>query len=664
MDELMLLTKSKKSGVRTTVYEGIRSIICQDNLYKTGKLPVMARGLFIDTDGKIVIRGYDKFFNVNEIPKTEWDYLEKNTEGPYFIVMKENGCMVFISSDGNGDLYVTSKHSFTSPHAEKAKYWLDIHLKKVNKTRKELSLKLVELNSTIALELCSDDFEEHIIAYKPENWGLYCHGLIKNIVSFDTFDPDFVKEFSKTFGFHEISYIKRDTLPEVRKFCESREGEPIEGWVIRSGNMFVKYKYDKPYLVWREWREITNCYLKKGVFHNFKWSYPETEQYSEWVKKEIITNIKIFDEFLQNRGIIKIREMYLKVRDEMPKKNGQIKETEKTLIFPVGAPGVGKSTICRILSGLLDANIVENDNLNKKTQDFTQCVLGSLLYNSIVIADRNNHVISQRMTLIESCILRFPNIKIYILEWDIPSVNDVDLYNEYKQMLYERIENRGENHMTLTPKNDKYKDVIDSFLEKRTSLEIDFKKSLYQSANIKVIRVNLRDSIEHSVRVISNELEIQEENINFNIEKSLRYKIPLSTREVKYWGLSVSKEQRRIIINSITELGDKILENMTKFPKDMHLTLAYSRQDLKNYWSSYGKRKWTLDVDSICYNDCVAAINFKNFELQIENNVPHITIAMTPTSMPVQSNNMFINEHCKKSLCVQIEVFGPIPYYY
>ena len=127
MDELLSLTTTKKSGVRTTVNDGITSIICQEYLYKSGKLPVLARGLFMDSGGKIVIRGYDKFFNIGELPSTEWDYLEKNTEGPYFIVLKENGCMVFISSDGNGDLYVTSKHSLISAHAEKAKYWLDIH---------------------------------------------------------------------------------------------------------------------------------------------------------------------------------------------------------------------------------------------------------------------------------------------------------------------------------------------------------------------------------------------------------------------------------------------------------------------------------------------------------------------------------------------------------
>jgi tRNA ligase len=667
MDKLNLLIKSKKSGVRTTVYEGITSVICQDNLYKTGNLPVMARGLFTDPDGKIIIRGYDKFFNINEVPKTEWDYLEKNTEGPYFVVMKENGCMVFISSDGNGGLYVTSKHSFTSPHAEKAKYWLDIHLKEANKTRKELSLKLLELNSTIALELCSDDFEEHILAYDPENWGLYCHGLIKNIELFETFDPDFVKDFSNTFGFHEVSYVIRNTIPEVKEFCESREGQPIEGWVIRSGNMFAKYKYDKPYLVWREWREITKSYLKKGVLHNFGWRYPETEQYSEWVKKEIATNINLFDGFLHNHGIIKIREMYLKIQNEMSEQKEQIKEqikeTEKTLIIPVGAPGVGKSTICRILSGLLGANIVENDNLNKKTQDFTKCVVGALLYNSFVIADRNNHLIGQRMSLVESCKARFPDINIWILEWDIPSDKKKNAYNEYKQILYERVEHRGENHLTLTPKNEKYKEIIDSFLEKRTSLEIDFKKSLYNNTNVKVAHLYLRDSIEESIRIISNKFGIKEENMNLHIDKSLQYQIPVSTREVKYWGLSLSQEQRQILINSVIELDDNLFKKMTKITKHMHLTLAYSRQDLKDYWKLQDKQKWTLDVDSICYNDCVIAVSFKNDGLQIENINPHITIAMTQETSPFQSNNMLVNEHRKESLCLKIEAFGPIPYY-
>ena len=154
--------------------------------------------------------------------------------------------------------------------------------------------------------------------------------------------------------------------------------------------------------MWRDWREITKSYLKSGILHEFNWRYPETEQYSAWVKKEMVTNIQIFDGFLTNHGIIKIRDMYL--NSNISSHQEEVLKGKRILIIPVAAPGVGKSTISRVLSRLLD------DNLNKRTQDFTKYVVESLIYNSIVIADRNNHLIKQRKELIQSCKLRFPDI--------------------------------------------------------------------------------------------------------------------------------------------------------------------------------------------------------------------------------------------------------------
>jgi hypothetical protein len=223
------------------------------------------------------------------------------------------------------------------------------------------------------------------------------------------------------------------------------------------------------------------------------------------------------------------------------------------------------------------------------------------------------------------------------------------------------VENRGENHMTLTPKTDKYKEIIDSFLEKRTSLEYDF-KTLYKDMNIIIIKLCLRDSLEHNMQVISNELGLPELIMKHHINKSLQYIIPVSVpvinnSEVKYWGLSVEKSQLQFIDNLVC------VKNMTKIPKDMHITLAYSRQDLHEYWKLYEKKTWTLDVDSICYNDKVIAITIKNFKFPCENDIPHITIAMTPETKPFESNYMLENAHTKISLNLQIEAFGPIPYF-
>jgi hypothetical protein len=164
------------------------------------------------------------------------------------------------------------------------------------------------------------------------------------------------------------------------------------------------------------------------------------------------------------------------------------------------------------------------------------------------------------------------------------------------------------------------------------------------------------------MQVISNELGLPELIMKHHINKSLQYIIPVSVpvinnSEVKYWGLSVEKSQLQFIDNLVC------VKNMTKIPKDMHITLAYSRQDLHEYWKLYEKKTWTLDVDSICYNDKVIAITIKNFKFPCENDIPHITIAMTPETKPFESNYMLENAHTKISLNLQIEAFGPIPYF-
>jgi tRNA splicing ligase len=74
LKKLWALSADKKSKVRVKDYKfqtntrdyDIFSFVCQDFVYRKGTLPMNARGLFVwkhsDSD-KIVIRGYDKFFN-------------------------------------------------------------------------------------------------------------------------------------------------------------------------------------------------------------------------------------------------------------------------------------------------------------------------------------------------------------------------------------------------------------------------------------------------------------------------------------------------------------------------------------------------------------------------------------------------------------------------
>ena len=125
----------------------------QEHLYrrKDCPFPTLARGLFTATADasfqdtqrrgttigeeekqkiRIVARGYDKFFNIGEVPWTEvgedarfsemkspltriaqWDNLAKYSQGPYDLTYKSNGCLILISAISETEVLVTSKHS-------------------------------------------------------------------------------------------------------------------------------------------------------------------------------------------------------------------------------------------------------------------------------------------------------------------------------------------------------------------------------------------------------------------------------------------------------------------------------------------------------------------------------------------------------------------------
>ncbi|KAJ2390597.1 trna ligase, partial [Coemansia sp. RSA 2559] len=79
MHELSRGTSASKKKVRQTkhTYDGhdVTSWKCNEFMYKKDPcpLPTLARGLFTSGQGNeetVVARGYDKFFNIGEVPKT------------------------------------------------------------------------------------------------------------------------------------------------------------------------------------------------------------------------------------------------------------------------------------------------------------------------------------------------------------------------------------------------------------------------------------------------------------------------------------------------------------------------------------------------------------------------------------------------------------------
>jgi tRNA ligase len=157
--------------------------------------PTLARGLFSvredsapekekggPTRYRIVARGYDKFFNIGEVPWTtvrfsllsscahptalltvlffyQWESLETHTNPPYTLTLKSNGCIIFIAALSPSKLLITSKHSVgpvqgvPESHAQAGERWLRYHLEQVGKTTEQLAEALWEKNWTAVAEV-------------------------------------------------------------------------------------------------------------------------------------------------------------------------------------------------------------------------------------------------------------------------------------------------------------------------------------------------------------------------------------------------------------------------------------------------------------------------------------------------------------------------------
>lgn len=178
--------------------------------------------------------------------------------------------------------------------------------------------------------------------------------------------------------------IVYDTLAEVKKFTDEIaktgkwKGESLEGFVVRTNivdpkpgsesrgkrppyptgsSFFFKVKFDEPYMMYRDWREITKSLLStKGSLNDAKlpkskMKRKETQVYLKWVKNEIKTNRSAFQGYAQGKGIIATREQFLKWLgteqgktdlSDLEEENQAVGEFGKTVIMPVAVPGCGE----------------------------------------------------------------------------------------------------------------------------------------------------------------------------------------------------------------------------------------------------------------------------------------------------------------------------------
>lgn len=471
----------------------------QDWDYKRSDLPTYARGLFTTKNEKgepeIAIRGYDKFFNINEVSTTKWKNIEENTKGPYELSLKENGCIIFISGLHDDSLLVCSKHSTGArgdtelSHAIAGEKWVDRQLSALGKTRKDLARELRKRNVTAVAELCDDDFEEHILAYTKEDAGLYLHGINVNVPEFTTYPGNQVHAFADEWGFKKVQYLMHDTIQSARTFLESvaetgsYNGRDVEGFVIRckarvSANApytdwFFKYKFEEPYLMYRQWRECTKS-LISGKPPKFRKHVKVTENYLRYVRRRLAADKSLGEAYQQNHGIIGLRNDFLKeinmkgadlVQEEYGiQKPGEI--SKDVILVPIATIGCGKTTVAFALQRLFGWGLIQNDNITGKARPprFTGMVLEELTKAPVVFADRNNSGSHERKQIIEDVHRLNPEARLIALHF----VHSPERMDALRKITQDRVLARGDNHQTLQASSDEKKvlGIMDNFVKR------------------------------------------------------------------------------------------------------------------------------------------------------------------------------------------------------
>ena len=295
-------------------------------------------------------------------------------------------------------------------HSERGEYWLRKHLEVAGKREEELAAALWQRNLTavaevsrvarrtnrgltIVSQLCDDEFEEHVLPYPPHLTGLHLHGLNQNTPILLTLPSVEVTVFAKEWGMISTPFQIFPSIEAVRSYCDTAEAAggipeeqnqgkivPVEGFVVRGVKrkgmdllgqatpalvdsaelepFFWKVKFDEPYLMYREWRELTRKILAKfpepSQINSRKIKNPLSRLYVFWVEREIYERNDKFANWAKGRDIIKIREEFLEWKDssegrakslelglEVLEVEGEERVWERTLIVPVAIPGSG-----------------------------------------------------------------------------------------------------------------------------------------------------------------------------------------------------------------------------------------------------------------------------------------------------------------------------------
>lgn len=272
---------------------------------------IKARGLYLNNKtGKVICRGYEKFFAIDERPESSIGAIKKNYTLPFTAYVKENGYLGLVSYDENtNNLFITTKSDPTKDYA----LWLKEEIEKYDTEKLKEYVK--KNNCTFVFENINMEHDPHIIKY-ISNQLVLLDIVDNNIDIFNKKSYEELVKIAKEFGFKvKEKAFTFNTFEEFITWYKNAisknyqyNGQYIEGFVIEDNENHMCKLKTQYYKCWKYLRGRIEVIKNKSLTYDQAKcgmnviNYNEMNAFLNWFcknKNEIHTN-----------KIIEIRDMY------------------------------------------------------------------------------------------------------------------------------------------------------------------------------------------------------------------------------------------------------------------------------------------------------------------------------------------------------------------
>ena len=280
-----------------------------------------ARGLYIDTEhNEIVARGYEKFFNLNEVSETKPESLFRNLVFPVRAYVKENGFLGIVSTDHDGNIIFASKSTLNGDHAQMIKENLySIYGANVVEEIRKFSY---DNKVSFVFEVIDKERDPHIIKYKNNECILL--DIINNDIKFNKYPYETMCEVADNIGlkykyladtindYKELSrYIENASSPNFAYQTSRIDDKCIEGYVFEDANGFM-FKLKTPY--YNEWKMLRSAAIKIFRSGNINFTGAlqsvESNYFYGWCREKFVTLTKQERWDYSKRDIISLRDEF------------------------------------------------------------------------------------------------------------------------------------------------------------------------------------------------------------------------------------------------------------------------------------------------------------------------------------------------------------------